>query len=206
MTNFIFRKTLIIGVGLIGSSIARALRDHHISSEIYGIDPNKDVIAKCKDLNILTKFTEAHDSKDVIKCQIDLEGADNEGIVKVLSEYLAGKSINIVEHLNGSYRPGEQDRTEKLISDCGNKGSVVVFNKPYEMGINKGLAELYPQYADELEAINKRMIDLLIPFRKRFLYTSEQKSSCSIKDVLPAYYPNEKKYSYKNVVSQPLKF
>ena len=84
--------------------------------------------------------------------------------------------------------------TEKLISDCDNKGSVVVFNKPYEKRINEGLAELYPQYADELEAINKRMIDLLIPFRKRFLYTSEQKSSCSIKNVLPAYYPREKNY------------
>ena len=32
------------------------------------------------------------------------------------------KSINIVEHLNGSYRPGEQDRTEKLISDKGYLG------------------------------------------------------------------------------------
>jgi len=89
--------------------------------------------------------------------------------------------------------------TEKLISDCSNKGSVVVFNKPYEMGVNKGLAKLYPQYADKLEAINKRMIDLLIPFRKRFLYTSEQKSSCSIKNVYPAYYPNEKKDSYKDM-------
>ncbi|MFL2763561.1 MAG: PHP-associated domain-containing protein [Dehalococcoidia bacterium] len=32
------------------------------------------------------------------------------------------ESINIVEHLNGSYRPGEQDRTEKLISDKGYLG------------------------------------------------------------------------------------
>ena len=30
-------------------------------------------------------------------CQISLSGADNEGIVKVLSKYLAGKSINILE-------------------------------------------------------------------------------------------------------------
>ena len=49
------------------------------------------------DLNISTKCTDAHDSKDVIKCRINLEGADNEGIVKVLSDYLAVKSINIVE-------------------------------------------------------------------------------------------------------------
>ena len=54
MTDFLFHNTLIVGVGLIGSSIARALREHEISSEIHGIDDNADVLAKCKDLNILT--------------------------------------------------------------------------------------------------------------------------------------------------------
>ena len=54
MTDFLFHNTLIVGVGLIGSSIARALREHGISSEIHGIDNNGDVLAKCKDLNILT--------------------------------------------------------------------------------------------------------------------------------------------------------
>ena len=43
MANFLFDKSLIIGVGLIGSSIARALREHGISSEIYGIDSSSEV-------------------------------------------------------------------------------------------------------------------------------------------------------------------
>ena len=58
-----------------------------------------------KELSITTKGTEPN---TVIKgencqvtegenCQISLSGADNEGIVKVLSKYLAGKSINILE-------------------------------------------------------------------------------------------------------------
>ena len=54
MTNFLFHNTLIVGVGLIGSSIARSLKEKGISSEIHGIDDNPDVLAKCKDLNILT--------------------------------------------------------------------------------------------------------------------------------------------------------
>jgi len=54
MNDFLFNKTLIIGVGLIGSSIARALREYKLSSEIYGIDTNENVLIKCKDLNILT--------------------------------------------------------------------------------------------------------------------------------------------------------
>ena len=54
MTDFLFHKSLIIGVGLIGSSIARALRKYKISSEIHGIDENAEVLIKCNDLNILT--------------------------------------------------------------------------------------------------------------------------------------------------------
>ena len=48
-------------------------------------------------LAITTKQTEIQDSINSQKCQIDLSGADNEGIVKVLSKYLAEKSINIIE-------------------------------------------------------------------------------------------------------------
>ena len=58
-----------------------------------------------KELSITTKGTEPNtvitgencqDSAGE-NCQISLSGADNEGIVKVLSKYLAGKSINILE-------------------------------------------------------------------------------------------------------------
>ena len=110
-----------------------------------------------------------------------------------------GADLGYSSYLHRELSDPRRAFTEKLIADCGNKGSVIVFNESYEKKINKGLAKLFPQYTDEFEAINKRMIDLLIPFRKRFLYTSEQKSSCSIKNVLPAYYPNEKEYSYKDM-------
>ena len=54
MTDFQFSKSLIVGVVLIGSSIARALRDYKISSEIYGLDIDSKVLLKCQTLNILT--------------------------------------------------------------------------------------------------------------------------------------------------------
>ena len=50
-----------------------------------------------KDLSITTKGTEPNTVIAGENCQISLSGADNEGIVKVLSKYLAGKSINILE-------------------------------------------------------------------------------------------------------------
>jgi len=58
-----------------------------------------------KELSITTKGTEPNtvitgENCQITageNCQISLSGADNEGIVKVLSIYLAGKSINILE-------------------------------------------------------------------------------------------------------------
>ena len=58
-----------------------------------------------KEISITTKGTEPNtvitgENYQVAadeNCQISLSGADNEGIVKVLSKYLVGKSINILE-------------------------------------------------------------------------------------------------------------
>ena len=49
------------------------------------------------DLTISTKLTQIQEIGDNKKYQIDLNGDDNEGIVKVLSKYLAEKSINVLE-------------------------------------------------------------------------------------------------------------
>ena len=49
------------------------------------------------DLTISTKHTQIQEIGDNKNYQINLNGADNEGIVKVLSKYLAEKSINILE-------------------------------------------------------------------------------------------------------------
>jgi hypothetical protein len=49
------------------------------------------------------------------------------------------------------------------------------------------LAEDFPQYAGNLEGINSRIVDLMEPFQKRFIYSPKQQSSVSIKAVLPAF-------------------
>tara|TARA_Y100000590_G_scaffold211214_1_gene239311 strand:- start:43 stop:960 length:918 start_codon:yes stop_codon:yes gene_type:complete len=53
MSKLNFEKTLIIGMGLIGSSIARAIDKYNISSKIYILDNKESVIKKCSDLKFL---------------------------------------------------------------------------------------------------------------------------------------------------------
>ncbi len=76
---------------------------------------------------------------------------------------------------------------EKLIAVMGNTGSVIVYNQAFEEGCNNDLAEAFPQYAPQIKAINARMVDLLIPFSKRWAYHPAQRGSASIKKVLPAF-------------------
>jgi len=80
--------------------------------------------------------------------------------------------------------------TQKLIENCGTKGSVVVYNQPFEEEVNRGLGYTFPEYKEKLESINERMVDLLVPFSKRYLYHPEMKGSASLKNVLPALVPD----------------
>ena len=50
-----FDSILIIGVGLIGSSLAHAIKENKISENIYGIDNNIENLKKCEDLKIIKK-------------------------------------------------------------------------------------------------------------------------------------------------------
>ena len=77
-----------------------------------------------------------------------------------------------------------------LVNACHKQGSVVVYNQPFEAGVNNRLALKFPEYAASLEKINDRMVDLLVPFRSRHLYHPAMKGSASLKSVLPAFVPD----------------
>ena len=76
---------------------------------------------------------------------------------------------------------------EQLIADCGKTGSIIAYNATFEKTRIKELANLFPDLSDDLLALNERMADQLIPFRQRALYSPKQKTSASIKYVLPAF-------------------
>ena len=53
MNNFLFEKSLIIGMGLMGSSLARGLKNKKISKKVFGYDKNNTIKEKCNNLKIL---------------------------------------------------------------------------------------------------------------------------------------------------------
>ncbi len=69
MNNKTFNSALIIGIGLIGSSIARVLKKKKIVDKITAIDSHKVTFRITKDLNIVD---EIHENFDNINKQFDL--------------------------------------------------------------------------------------------------------------------------------------
>jgi hypothetical protein len=98
-----------------------------------------------------------------------------------------------VEHVyflgDGNTDPRES-LIQQLLYDLGNEGSILVYYKPFELGRIKELAQFYPQYAERLNALSARIIDLIEPFRKQMVTIPATRGSNSIKDVLPALIPS----------------
>jgi len=77
----------------------------------------------------------------------------------------------------------------QLIAATKGKGSVLVYNKAFECTRLKELQDLFPQYAQDIDKILSRIIDLMEPFQKKWYYTPQMNGSYSIKAVLPAMVP-----------------
>lgn len=97
---------------------------------------------------------------------------------------------------------GEDPRrgiAEALCRDIPDDACVTAYNKDFECGRLKELAELFPDLHDHLMAIREHIVDLLEPFRAGYYYRPAMHCSYSIKKVLPALWPNEPSLDYHNL-------
>lgn len=76
-----------------------------------------------------------------------------------------------------------------LKHNIGNLGSIIVWNKSFEMRMNKEMAEIYPEYESFLTNINERVFDLMDIFKKNHYLDYRFKGSNSIKKVMPVLVP-----------------
>lgn len=74
----------------------------------------------------------------------------------------------------------------RLRSVLPESGSVVVYNTAFERGRLDECCEFLPEYKSWNRQVQRRMVDLLLPFRGFRYYHPAQRGSASIKAVLPA--------------------
>jgi hypothetical protein len=60
----------------------------------------------------------------------------------------------------------------------------------FEKSRIEALAQDFPEYERELMAIHDRIVDLMIPFQRRWYYHPEFKGRYSIKNILPVLIPS----------------
>lgn len=100
------------------------------------------------------------------------------------------------EHLETEQGDPSRKLINKLAEDIGPTGSVVSWNKTFEMGRNDDMARLYPDKSEFLKSVNSRMIDLADFINKEMYIHPEFLGSWSIKNVLPVMVPS---LSYKKL-------
>ena len=79
---------------------------------------------------------------------------------------------------------------EELLLRLGNSGTIIVWNQGFEMNRLREIARDFPVYALRIEPLFERFADLMVPFRKKYLYKPEMNGSYSLKAVLPALVPD----------------
>lgn len=85
---------------------------------------------------------------------------------------------------------------EQMIEQTKTAKTILVYYIPFERTRINEMARDFPEYAKELESISERLMDLIIPFKKKFYRTETMEGSSSIKKVLPALFPE---FSYDNL-------
>ena len=98
--------------------------------------------------------------------------------------------------------PGEDPRrqiAEQLCADIPRDVCVTAYNMSFEKRCIKEMAAIFPDLQEHLMNIHDNIVDLMVPFRDRSYYSKEMDGSYSIKDVLPALYPDDPSLDYHNL-------
>ena len=83
-----------------------------------------------------------------------------------------------------------RELAEQLCKDIPKDAMVMAYCMSFEQRCIKQLANTFPDLEDHLMAIHDNFIDLLKPFRSKYLQTEEMEGSASLKFVLPALIPD----------------
>lgn len=100
------------------------------------------------------------------------------------------------EYLHRNNSDPSRPLTEQLIQDIGEKGTVLVWYEGFEKARNSELGDMLTEYKDVMEAINDRVVDLMLPFKNKWYDDLRFEGSASIKQVLPVLCPE---LSYKTL-------
>ncbi|RAP34224.1 DUF2779 domain-containing protein [Candidatus Marinamargulisbacteria bacterium SCGC AG-439-L15] len=108
------------------------------------------------------------------------------------SLHILNSPFDVISHQEYIEDKGKDPREtliKKLLKDIPEHACILVYNAQFEQQIIKELARVFPQYGKDLMIRHDNMMDLMIPFKEKWVYTPEMEGRYSIKKVLPALVP-----------------
>ena len=108
-------------------------------------------------------------------------------------------ALTHAEHLAPAEGDPRRGVAEALIAAVPETGTVLAYNMSFEKTRISELAAAFDDLAPALLGINERVQDLIVPFKKGWLYLPAQQGSCSIKRVLPALFPDDPELDYHSL-------
>ena len=91
---------------------------------------------------------------------------------------------------HGFLASGKEDPRPELLKKLkgllGDQGSIVSYNMNFELSRLRECVETFPDYQGWFKKIEKRFLDLIVPFRSFDYYDHKQMGRTSIKNVFPA--------------------
>lgn len=123
-----------------------------------------------------------------IPFQYSLHYIESEGAPLKHKEFLAESGENPLRAI-----------AESLCANIPMNVCTLAYNKKFECGRIKELAEIFPDLSKHLLNIERNIKDLLDPFQKGYYYNKAMGGSFSIKSVLPAIFPDDPSLDYHNL-------
>jgi hypothetical protein len=79
---------------------------------------------------------------------------------------------------------------ESMLPVLRNAKTILCYNMSFEKTRLEELRDLFDEYRDDLQSIINKLVDLIVPFRSKYVYHYKMNGSASIKNVLPALLPH----------------
>ncbi len=78
---------------------------------------------------------------------------------------------------------------QQMLEQTKHAKTIFVYYLPFERGRIREMMRDFPEFAEDLQRLSEKLVDLIIPFKQKFYRTQTMGSSSSIKKVLPALHP-----------------
>ncbi len=110
-----------------------------------------------------------------------------------------GGELKHTEFLGNGVDDPRRALAEQICRDIPLNVCTTAYNKGFECGRLREMADAFPDLAYHLRNIADHIVDLLDPFQEGYYYAPPMDGSFSIKKVLPALFPDDPALDYHNL-------